>query len=158
MSTLVTPELLDSLMDEAIVEARKAGGAGEVPVGAVIWSGGEIVGRGFNTVERDAHVIAHAEVHAITAASRKLGGWRLQDAILCATLEPCTMCLGAIRLARIPTVVFGAGDSRQGAVGSLYDLSADERLGPPPRVIRNVRRGECERLLKEFFQGMRGGT
>ena len=72
------------------------------------------------------------------------------------TLEPCTMCLGAIRLARIPTIVFGAGDSKQGAVGSLFDLSLDDRLGPLPRVIRNVQREECEALLKDFFKSLRG--
>ena len=142
-------------MDEAISEAQKAQSAGEVPVGAVVWHAGKIVGRGRNTAEKDAHVVSHAEIHAITDASRQLGGWRLNECILCVTLEPCTMCLGAIRLARIPSIVFGAGDSKQGAVGSLYDLSLDERLGPTPRVIRNIRREACESLLKDFFKSIR---
>ena len=155
MSSLPTPQLLESLMKEALLEAHKARAAGEVPVGAVVWHDGTIVGRGCNTAERDSHVVSHAEIHAITEASKHLGGWRLSESILCVTLEPCTMCLGAIRLARIPTIVFGAGDSKQGAVGSLYDLSLDERLGPPPRVIRNVNRDACEMLLKDFFKTLR---
>lgn len=156
MDNSPSPQLLDDLMGEALTEARKAQHAGEVPVGAVVWHGGSIVGRGRNTAEQDAHVVSHAEIHAITEASRQLGGWRLSEAILCVTLEPCTMCLGAIRLARIPTLVFGAGDSKQGAVGSLFDLSLDDRLGPLPRVIRNVQREECEALLKDFFKSLRG--
>ncbi len=156
MDVTPSPQLLESLMDEALAEARKAQSAGEVPVGAVVWHAGSIVGRGRNTAEKDAHVVSHAEIHAITEASRCLGGWRLSECILCVTLEPCTMCLGAIRLARIPSIVFGAGDSKQGAVGSLYDLSLDERLGPPPRVIRNIRRESCEALLKDFFKSIRG--
>ncbi len=142
-------------MSEALAEARKAQQAGEVPVGAVVWHAGAIVGRGHNTAERDLSVVSHAEIHAIAEASRTLGGWRLSESILCVTLEPCTMCLGAIRLARVPTIVFGAGDSKQGALGSLFDLSLDERLGPVPRVIRNIRRDECEALLKDFFKSLR---
>ena len=155
MTTPPTPQLLEALMDEALAEARAAQAAGEVPVGAVVWHQGQVIGRGRNTAEGDAHVVSHAELHAIRAASKHLGDWRLNEAILAVTLEPCTMCLGAIRLARIPTVVFGAGDSQQGAVGSLYDLSLDERLGPPPRVIRSIRKDACEELLKSFFKGLR---
>lgn len=156
MDLTPSPQLLESLMDEALAEARKALDAAEVPVGAVVWHDGTIVGRGHNTAERDGHVVSHAEIHAITEASQRLGGWRLNESLLCVTLEPCTMCLGAIRLARIPTIVFGASDSKQGAVGSLFDLSLDERLGPPPRVIQHIRRAACESLLKAFFKSLRG--
>ncbi len=148
-------EFLDSLMHEALIEAAKASAAGEVPVGAVIAHNGSILSRAHNTTETDATVLAHAEIHAITRASQALGGWRLSECILCVTLEPCTMCLGAIRLARIPTLVFGAGDSRQGAVGSLYDLSQDERLGSPLRVISGIKKVECEASLVDFFKSRR---
>jgi tRNA(adenine34) deaminase len=144
-------------MLEALREAEAAGARGEVPVGCVISLNGAIIARGSNTTETDKHVCAHAELHAIRAASAVVGDWRLTECVLCVTLEPCTMCLGAIRLARIPVIIFGAGDSRQGAAGSLFDLSADERLGPPPRVIRGVKREECEMVLKRFFEQLRPG-
>jgi len=151
----ITPEYIDTLMSEAIAQAKNAAAAGEVPVGAVIAHNGTIIGAGRNTTEEDQTVIAHAEIHAIKNASKHLGTWRLTESVMCVTLEPCTMCLGAIRLARIPVIIFGAGDSQQGAVGSLFDLSLDDRLGTPPRVIRNVRATECYTLLKEFFSSLR---
>lgn len=150
-----TPDDIDHLMNEALSHARNASQAGEVPVGAVIAHNNTIIGTGRNTTEADQCVVAHAEIHAIQAASKHLGTWRLNDCIMCVTLEPCTMCLGAIRLSRIPVIIFGAGDSAQGAVGSLYDLSLDDRLGTPPRVIRNVKAAECQALLKEFFSSLR---
>jgi tRNA(adenine34) deaminase len=155
MHTPPTPEFIDYLMTEAIGHAQSAAHAGEVPVGAVVARDNTIIGTGRNTTEKDQSVIAHAEIHAIREASKKLGSWRLNDCIMCVTLEPCTMCLGAIRLARIPVIIFGAGDSAQGAVGSLYDLSLDDRLGTPPRVIRNVKAEECQALLKKFFSSLR---
>jgi tRNA(adenine34) deaminase len=155
MLTPPTPEFIDLLMTEAIGYAKSAAKAGEVPVGAVIAHNNVIIGTGRNTTEEDQSVIAHAEIHAIQEASKKLGSWRLNECILCVTLEPCTMCLGAIRLARIPVIIFGAGDSAQGAVGSLYDLSLDDRLGSPPRVIRNIKAAECQALLKQFFSSLR---
>jgi tRNA(adenine34) deaminase len=147
----LTPDFVDYLMQEALAEAATAAKHNEVPVGAVIAHGDKIIGRGHNTTETDKTVIAHAEIHAINAATKVLDNWRLAECVLCVTLEPCTMCLGAIRLARIPTLIFGAGDSKQGAVGSLYDLSQDPRLGTVPRVISNVRALECEALLQIFF-------
>lgn len=152
---MLEPQLLELLMQEALLEARAAEAAGEVPVGAVIAHNNVIIGRGRNSTERDLSVASHAEMHAINAASQKLASWRLNECVLCVTLEPCTMCLGAIRLARVPTIVFGSGDSRQGALGSLYDLSLDERLGPAPRVIRNVRAEECTQILQRFFKKLR---
>lgn len=149
------PDFVDYLMREALAEAAAAAAHNEVPVGAVIAHGGTIIGRGHNTTEADNTVIAHAEVHAITTASRALNNWRLSECVLCVTLEPCTMCLGAIRLARIPTLIFGAGDSKQGAVGSLYDLSQDERVGGRLRVISGVCISECEAVLRSFFSSRR---
>lgn len=142
-------------MTEAIQEAEQSAKAGEVPVGAVIAHKGAIIGRGRNRTEEDGCATHHAEILAIKEASKSLGNWRLTETILCVTLEPCTMCLGAIRLARIPILVFGAGDSKQGAVGSLYDLSQDRRLGKPPRVIQGIKKIECENILRNFFKSIR---
>lgn len=153
----LTPELVNHLMSEALLEANTAATNGEVPVGAVIAYQNKIIGRGRNTTEADRTVIAHAEIHAINAATKSLGNWRLTECVLCVTLEPCTMCLGAIRLARIPTLIFGAGDSKQGAVGSLYDLSQDQRLGEIPRVIRGIEAERCRGVLEGFFKNRRGG-
>lgn len=151
----LTPEFLDYLMLEALNEAHKAASINEVPVGAVIALGGEIISRGHNTTERDGTVVAHAETNAIKNAAISAKTWRLSECVICVTLEPCTMCLGAMRLARIPTLVFGAGDSKQGAVGSLYDLSQDPRLGSPLRVISAVRNNECQKILSDFFRAKR---
>lgn len=150
-----SPELIIYLMQQARAEASLAASQGEVPVGAVIAQGEKIIGRGRNSTEASSTVIAHAEIHAINEASTVVGNWRLSECVMCVTLEPCTMCLGAIRLARIPLLIFGAGDSRQGAVGSLYDLSQDARLGDPIRVIANVQKAECEQLLSGFFKKLR---
>lgn len=150
-----SPSFLESLMVESLTEANKAAIADEVPVGCVIAYQDQIVGRGYNTTESSSNVAAHAEITAIREASQALSSWRLSDCIICVTLEPCTMCLGAIRLARIPMLVFGAGDSKQGAVGSLYDLSQDERLGPAVRVISGIKQPECQEILKRFFRGKR---
>jgi tRNA(adenine34) deaminase len=155
MSLTPSPEFIDTLMNEAIAQAKLAAAAGEVPVGAVIAHKNSIIATGRNTTEAEQNIVAHAELHAIKEASQKLGTWRLNECIMCVTLEPCTMCLGAIRLARIPVIIFGAGDSQQGAVGSLFDLSLDERLGAPPRVIRNIKASECQGLLKAFFSSLR---
>jgi tRNA(adenine34) deaminase len=148
---VLLPEFLDHLMQAALEEARLADQAGEVPVGAVLAHEGSIIARGRNTTEHDKSPLTHAELHAIRKGAELFGNWRLSKTILCVTLEPCTMCLGAIKLARIPTVVIGASDSKQGACGSLFDLSLDDRLGPPVRVIRDVRKDECGDLLRAFF-------
>jgi tRNA(adenine34) deaminase len=147
----ITPEFVNYLMREALAEADLAAKSNEVPVGAIIAHGEKIIGRGHNSTESANTVVSHAEIHAITMASRSLGNWRLSECVLCVTLEPCTMCLGAIRLARIPTLIFGAGDSKQGAVGSLYDLSQDERMGRGLRVISGINATECEERLETFF-------
>jgi len=146
---------IEHLMREALTEAARGASAGEVPVGAVLAHNDAIIARAHNTTEQDHHVISHAETHVIQRGAAILGDWRLDQCILAVTLEPCTMCMGAIRLARIPTIIIGAGDSRQGAVGSLYDLSQDPRLGSPPRVIHNVLKSECEAAMKAFFRTLR---
>lgn len=151
----LTPNFIEHLMQSALEEAEVAASSGEVPVGAVIAYRGEIVARAHNTTERDCVVTAHAELLAIAAASQHLGNWRLSECVLCVTLEPCTMCMGAIRLARLPVLIFGAGDSRQGAVGSLYDLSQSPGGGEPVRVITGVERAACEGMLQRFFQARR---
>lgn len=154
----VSSELIENLMDRSIVLARTAAGLGEVPVGAVVAGiQGEILGEAHNEMEVCRQAGAHAEMLAMRRASERLGNWRLSDTVLCVTLEPCTMCIGAIKLARVPVVIFGAFDPRLGAVGSLYDLSIDSRSGAPPRVITGVRGEECSEILKGFFKGRRRG-
>lgn len=143
------------LMQEALVEAARAFDEDEVPVGAVIAHQGNIIGRGHNQVEQRHDARAHAEMLAIEAASKELGDWRLQECTLVVTLEPCSMCLGAMKLSRISTIVFGLEDPRLGACGSVFDLSCDARLGPVPRVIRGIEEEACKELLQRFFQQKR---
>jgi tRNA(adenine34) deaminase len=145
-------EFLNYLMTLALEEADKAVAAGEVPVGAVLAEGEEVVARGHNLTESAPCAASHAEMLVIEEGSKKLNKWRLSEAILVVTLEPCTMCTGAIKLARIPTIAFGALDPRAGAMGSLYDLSTDPRTGIPPRIISGIREEECSNRLKEFFR------
>ncbi len=136
----------------ALAQASEAATRGEVPVGAAIihQTRGLIASTG-NRVEELHDATAHAETLAIRAASAALGGWRLEECALFVTLEPCTMCIGAIRNSRVGALVFGAHDARAGAAGSLYDLSLDERLGKVPRVISGIMAEECAALLIEFF-------
>src|SRR5512133_1450537 len=148
---------VDDARQEALRIAREAGVRGEVPVGAVALCDGQIVGRGGNAREGAADPTAHAELLAIQEAARTLGRWRLTGVTLVVTLEPCAMCAGAMVLARIDRLVFGASDPKAGAVGSLMDLSADPRLNHRFPVERGVRAEECSALLKAFFRARRGG-
>lgn len=145
----------DYWMRRAIAEADKAGAKDEVPIGCVIVRGGKIIARGHNLRETTQDPAAHAELIAIRKAARKLHSWRLLDTILYVTLEPCTMCMGAIILSRIPTVVFGCFDPKGGAAGSLYDLSNDPRLNHRFEVIARVLEAECSGLLSTFFSQLR---
>ncbi len=154
----ITPEYIDYLMSNAYSEAHKAGRLGEVPVGAVVSCGDRIISRAHNLTERLHDATAHAEILALQVASAKLKSWRLNDSILCVTLEPCTMCIGAIKAARVPVVIFGASDPRAGAVGSIYDLAIDSRTGTPPRVISGIREKECAEILREFFAKRRNDS
>jgi tRNA(adenine34) deaminase len=142
----------EALMDEALAEARLAIGHGDVPVGAVVTdSDGRIVGRGRNRREADGDPTAHAEVVALRDAAATLGTWRLDGCTLVVTLEPCTMCAGALVQARIGTLVFGSDDAKAGAVVSLFDAVRDPRLPHTTAVVRGVRAEESSTLLREFF-------
>jgi len=147
-------------MREAVAEAKKAMAVGEVPVGAVIVKDGEIIAAAHNEVESARDATAHAEVLAIRRAGQKLGTWRLDGAEMFVTLEPCTMCIGAIISARISKLYFGCYDERLGAVGSRYNIAEtltgeyaneDSRLKVYPEVLKE----ESEELLKEFFRSCR---
>ena len=143
-------------MREALAEARAALGTSDVPVGAVVLdAAGEVVGRGRNRREADADPTAHAEVVAIREAARGRGGWRLDGCTLVVTLEPCTMCAGALVLARVNRLVFGAFDDKAGAVGSLWDVVRDRRLNHRPEVLAGVLAEESAALLQEFFAARR---
>ena len=139
----------------ALVEARLAGEDDEVPVGAVVVRGGEVVGRGRNRREGDRNPLAHAEIEAILAAARAVGDWRLAASTLYVTLEPCAMCAGALVLARVERLVFGARDPKAGFCGSLGDLVRDPRLNHRLEVTGGVREDECGDLLREFFSRLR---
>ncbi len=142
-------------MREALALAREAAAAGEVPVGAVAVFEGRIVGRGANRREGDRDPTAHAELTAIREAARALGRWRLARVTLVATLEPCAMCTGAMVLARIDRLVYGASDPRAGAAGSLMDLAGDARLNHRFAVEKGLLADECGALLRDFFRGRR---
>lgn len=142
-------------MDEALNQARKGASLGEVPVGAVFYHDGKIIAQHHNLVETNKDASAHAEMLVMRDAAKAIGDWRLDQGILCVTLEPCTMCSGAIRLSRVGTIIFGAADPRLGAVGSLFDLCQDPRLGALPRVIRGIKEDLCGEILSSFFSQVR---
>ena len=141
-------------MQEALHLAREAAAEGEVPVGCVIVRDGKIVGRGRNRRETEKTALGHGEIEAISDACRNLGGWRLWDCTLYVTLEPCPMCAGAIINARIPRLVYGAADEKNGACGSVCNLF-DMAFNHHPKVETGVCREECAALLREFFQNLR---
>lgn len=139
-------------MRAALTEAATARETGDVPVGAVVVDAtGEIVARGRNRREADGDPTAHAELVAIRSAGQALGSWRLDGLTLVVTLEPCTMCAGAVVAARLGRLVYGAADSRAGAVGSLWDVVRDQRLAPIPEVIGGVLADDSLNLLRSFF-------
>src|SRR5512133_184020 len=142
-------------MHRAIAEAEKARVKDEVPIGCVIVRAGNVLARGHNLRESTQDPAAHAELIAIRKAARKLNSWRLLDTTLYVTLEPCTMCMGAIILSRISTVVFGCFDAKGGAAGSLYDLSNDPRLNHQVVLVPQILEAECSTLLSSFFAALR---
>ncbi|MGB9378933.1 MAG: tRNA adenosine(34) deaminase TadA [Mycobacteriales bacterium] len=145
-------------MTYALALAVTAREAGDVPVGAVVMSAdGEILGEGWNVREAEGDPTGHAEVVALRAAARHTGSWRLAGCTLVVTLEPCVMCAGAMLLGRIPTVVFGAWDSKAGACGSVWDLARDSRANHWVEVVGGVRETECAALLLDFFANRRLG-
>jgi len=143
-------------MEVALAEARAAERHGDVPIGAAIYRGDELLARAGNEREVRRDPTAHAEVLAIRAAAERLGGWRLPGTVLYVTLEPCAMCAGAIVLGRIPTVVFGTPDPKAGAAGSILDVLGEPALNHRPQVVGGVREEECAALLREFFTSRRG--
>ena len=144
------------LMDEALAEARAAAAHDDVPVGAVVVRGGAIIARGHNRREIEHDPTAHAEVIALRAAGIALGRWRLGDAALYVTVEPCAMCAGAIVLARVPLVVFATPDDKAGAVVSVAQLFEQPTLNHHPKWRLGVRRAESETALRDFFATHRG--
>jgi tRNA(adenine34) deaminase len=143
-------------MELALERARLAETHGDVPIGAVIVRGEERIAAAGNERELRRDPTAHAEILAIRAAAAALGGWRLPETTLYVTLEPCSMCAGAIVLARIPTVVFGAPDPKAGAAGSVLDLLAEPALNHRPAVSGGLMEDECALLLRDFFNARRG--
>ena len=151
----MTDSTFELLMQEALVEARRAREAGEVPIGAVVAIAGEIAGRGFNQPIRSGDPTAHAEIVAIRAAAARTGNYRLTGATLCVTIEPCLMCVGAFVHARIGTVVFGAAEPRSGALVSAVRSAELPGFNHRFEVIGGVREEECRALMQEFFRERR---
>ena len=148
----------EDYMRAALEQARAAGAADEVPVGAVVVCGGEIVGRGFNQPIGRHDPTAHAEIMALRDAAARLGNYRLPGCELYVTLEPCAMCSGAIMHARIARVVFGARDPKTGVAGSVLDLFAEPRLNHHATVEGGLLADECGSMLSRFFAARRGRT
>ena len=142
-------------MEQALIEAKKAAELGEVPVGAVIVSGGNILSRAHNLREIKNNALAHAETLAIDEACRKLGTWRLNNCELYVTLEPCPMCAGAIINSRIKALYFGAYDLKGGACGSVIDLFKKGSFNHSPVVYAGIMEDTCEEVLKGFFKKLR---
>ena len=142
-------------MERALDQARQAETHGDVPVGAVVVKDGQVLATGRNVRERDQDPTGHAELVAVRAAAAVLGSWRLDGCALYVTLEPCTMCAGALVLARLPLLVFGAADPKAGAVGSLYDLVQEPRLNHRVEVVGGVMADECGAVLRRFFRARR---
>lgn len=138
----------------AIKQAEIAAGLGEVPVGAVVCRGDEVISSAYNRRETDKNALAHAELLAIDAACKRLGGWRLFECELFVTLEPCPMCAGAIINSRIKRVVFGAFDPKAGCFGSMSDFAAIP-FNHRPEIVPGVLEDECATLLRDFFRSLR---
>jgi tRNA(adenine34) deaminase len=147
----------DEAMGMALHEAAAAGERGEVPIGAVVVTGGQVVGEAGNEREATGDPTAHAEILALRRAAEAVGSWRLSEATLYVTLEPCPMCAGALVAARVGRLVFAAPDPKAGACGSLYNLCTDPRLNHELPVTPGVRAGEASALLSGWFASRRGG-
>ena len=141
-------------MQQALLLAREAAAEGEVPVGCVIVYNGEIIGRGRNRREEKQEVFSHAEMEAITDANRRLCSWRLEEASLYVTLEPCPMCAGAILNARIPRVYYGARDEVMGACGGVLNLFMED-FPVRPALVGGILAEDCREILREFFSKLR---
>ncbi|HEM6265495.1 TPA: tRNA adenosine(34) deaminase TadA [Streptococcus suis] len=150
-----TQEEKEYFMNQALAEAKKSLEKDEIPIGCVIVKDGQIIGRGHNAREELNQAIMHAEVMAIQEANRVEGSWRLLDTTLFVTIEPCVMCSGAIGLARIPQVVYGAANQKFGAAGSLYDILTDQRLNHRVEVETGVLEEACAQIMQDFFRQRR---
>ena len=142
-------------MEQALLEAEKAYNKNEVPVGAIVVSEDRIIGRGHNLTEHLQDPTAHAEILAITAAANTLASWRLDDCSIYVTLEPCTMCAGAILLARIKNVYFGVKDQKLGACGSVINVLNNTSLNSRVNVVGGILEEKCQSILKSFFENLR---
>ena len=142
-------------MLEALEEAKKAAAMGEVPVGAVIVHGGKIIGRGHNETESRRDPTAHAEMIAIRQAAAALGGWRLPDCTMFVTVEPCSMCAGAIVWSRIEKLYIGTPDPKAGACGSVFNIPQNPRLNHFTEIETGLMQEECAGLMKDFFKQLR---
>lgn len=142
-------------MKLAISEAKKAEEKCEVPIGAVVVLNGEVIATAHNLRESTQNAITHAEILAIQQACERIGSWRLEDAELYVTLEPCPMCSGAIILSRIKKVIFGAHDPKAGCAGTLMNLLDDQRFNHQSEVVSGVLENECSVLLSDFFRNIR---
>jgi len=151
----LTDEQVELFMEAAFDEAKKAEALGEVPIGAVVVNDGEIIGRGHNLRESQQDATLHAEFIAIREANEQAGSWRLPDAQLFVTLEPCIMCAGLIQQTRITDVYFGAVDPKAGGVRSMYNLLEDERLNHQVHVHAGVQEERAGEQLKTFFKAIR---
>jgi tRNA(adenine34) deaminase len=153
---MTSPDHHERWMRLALDEARAATAHADVPIGAVVVAGdGTVIGRGRNERELREDPTAHAEVLALREAAAALGSWRVLDSTLYVTLEPCTMCAGAIVLSRIPRVVYATTDPKAGAAGSVLDVLADRRLNHRPEVVAGVLADEAAELLRSFFRARR---
>lgn len=144
--------MMNEYMVEAIKEAQVAYEKGEVPIGCVIVKDETIIGRGHNQKETMQDPTAHAEVLALREASKKLGAWRLTDAEVYVTIEPCVMCMGALIQARVSKLIFGARDPKFGGARSLYSLAEDARHNHRFEVVEGVLEKECAQIMKDFFR------
>ncbi len=142
-------------MKQALIEARKAYGKDEVPIGAVIVKDGKVIARGHNTRQQTQNAVNHAEMIAIQKACKKVGSWRLCDCDLYVTLEPCPMCAGACINSRLNAVYFGAYDAKAGCAGTLYNLPEDERFNHRLKVEGGILQQECVKILSDFFKQKR---
>lgn len=145
----------DYFMRLALREAARAPEHGDVPIGAVVVRGGEVIAAARNERELRADPTAHAEILGLREAARVLGSWRLSDAVVYVTLEPCAMCAGALVLARVARVVFGASDPKAGACGSVLDVLSEPRLNHRPDVAGGLLAPDCGELLSDFFASRR---
>ena len=145
----------EKYMKEAVRQAKKAYGIGEVPIGCVIVYEDKIIGRGYNRRTIDKNTLAHAELAAIRKASRKMGDWRLEGCTMYVTLEPCQMCSGAIVQSRIPRVVIGCMNPKAGCAGSILNLLRMEEFNHQAEVTTGVLEKECSQMMKDFFKELR---